>query len=262
MTDDEFGIEEDEEELGLFERMEDGGIAVRDDDREDLMHNKFIVFDSQVVWTGSTNLTKNGNFRNNNNVIVINSPSLAADFQREFDEMWRGEFGFRAPSTESRQSMNIEGTPVQVYFAAEDHPVSSIVPLVEAAEESVRFMAFSFTHDDLGEAMLARDKAGVDVKGVFETRGSETEYSEFSRLFCANVPVRQDGNPAILHHKVLIIDDRIVITGSANFSNNADRHNDENLIVLDNEDIARLYLNEFDRRWAEAVDPDPSEIDC
>ena len=110
--------------------------------------------------------------------------------------------------------------------------------------------------------MLARDKAGVDVKGVFEARGSETEYSEFSRLYCANVPVRQDGNPAILHHKVLIIDDRIVITGSANFSNNADRHNDENLIVIDNEDIARLYLNEFDRRWAEAVDPDPSEIDC
>jgi phosphatidylserine/phosphatidylglycerophosphate/cardiolipin synthase-like enzyme len=262
MTDDEFGIEDDKDELGLFELLEGEGVEVRDDDRDNYMHNKFIIIDNQTVWTGSTNITNNGNFRNNNNVIVIDSPSLAAIFQREFDEMWQGEFGARAPSDVGQQSLVIEGSPIQVYFAAEDHPVSSIVPLVEAAEESVRFMAFSFTHDDLGAAMLARDKAGVDVKGVFETRGSKTEYSEFLGLYCANVPTRLDGNPAILHHKVLIIDDRIVITGSANFSNNADRRNDENLIVIDNEDIARLYLQEFDRRWAEAVDPDPSEIDC
>ena len=262
MTDDEFGIEDDEDELGLFELLEEEGVEVRDDDRDNYMHNKFIIVDNQTVWTGSTNITRNGNFRNNNNVIVIDSPALAAIFQREFDEMWRGEFGARAPSDIGQQSLAIQGTPIQVYFAAEDHPVSSIVPLVEAAEATVRFMAFSFTHDELGAAMLARDRAGVDVKGVFETRGSETEYSELSKLYCANVPVRQDGNPAILHHKVLIIDDHIVITGSANFSNNADRNNDENLIVIDNVDIAQLYQQEFERRWAEAVDPDPSDLDC
>ena len=259
LTDDENGLEEDEFELGLFEMLEDAGVEVRDDGRDPLMHNKFIIVDGHTVWTGSTNLTMNGIFRNNNNVLVIESPALSAIYEQEFQEMWNGEFGARAPSNVEAQSATIDGTPVQVFFSAEDHPVSAIVPLIDSAEESVRFMAFSFTHDELGAALLDRFDAGIDVKGIFETRGSETEFSELTQLYCNQVPVLQDGNPGTMHHKVIIIDDRIVVTGSANFSNNADKFNDENLIIIANEDMAREYLREFDRRWFEAVDPDGLE---
>jgi len=259
LADDENGIEEDEFELGLFEMLEDEGIEVRDDGRDPLMHNKFVIIDENTVWTGSTNLTQNGVFRNNNNVLVIESPEFAAIYEQEFQEMWGGDFGARAPSNVERQSLTIDDTPIQVLFSAEDHPVSALVPIIESAEESIRFMAFSFTHDELGAAVLERFEDGVDVKGIFETRASETEFSELSRLYCSRVPVLQDGNPGALHHKVFIIDDRIVITGSANFSNNADNFNDENLIILANEDIARAYQQEFDRRWFEASDPEGLE---
>lgn len=256
ITDDEHGLEADEEELGLFEQLEEAGIEIRDDGRAELMHNKFLIFDQRIVWTGSTNLTENGSFRNNNNVLVVESPQLADIYEQEFQEMWAGEYGARAPSTIARQALTIEGTPIQVYFAAEDKPISALIPLVEQAQENINFMAFSFTHDELGQAMLNRAAAGVEVKGIFETRGSETEFSELGNFWCAGLPVRQDGNPGNLHHKVLIIDDRIVVTGSANFSNNADRFNDENLIILANADLTREYLREFDRRWAESVEPD------
>jgi phosphatidylserine/phosphatidylglycerophosphate/cardiolipin synthase-like enzyme len=256
LTDDEYGLEADEEELGLFERLEEAGIEVRDDDRGELMHNKFLVIDNQTVWTGSTNLTENGSFRNNNNALAIGSVALARVYEQEFEEMWAGEFGARAPSNIEQQSLTILGTPIQVYFAAEDKPITSLVPLIEQAQESIKFLAFSFTHDELGQAMLDRAAAGVEVKGIFETRGSETEFSELTNLWCAGLPVRQDGNPGNLHHKVIVVDDRVVVTGSANFSNNGDRFNDENLIILANEDIAREYLNEFDRRWAESREPD------
>jgi phosphatidylserine/phosphatidylglycerophosphate/cardiolipin synthase-like enzyme len=123
-------------------------------------------------------------------------------------------------------------------------------------------MAFSFTHDDLGAAMRASANRGVDVRGIFETRGSETEYSELTSLYCAGLPVRQDGNPSAFHHKVIVIDGEIVVTGSFNFSNNADRSNDENVIVIANRDVADHYLQEFDRRWAEAVEPMADDIDC
>jgi phosphatidylserine/phosphatidylglycerophosphate/cardiolipin synthase-like enzyme len=226
------------------------------------MHNKYLIFDDQIVWTGSTNLTVNGSFRNNNNVLVVHSPEVATIFKREFDEMWAGEFGARAPSTIEAQSTTIQGTPIQIFFSAEDHPVSAIVPIIESAEESIRFMAFSFTHDDLGGAILDRAADGVEVQGIFETRGSQTEFSELGNLYCAGLAVRQDGNPGILHHKVIIVDGRVVITGSANFSNNADRNNDENVIVLANEEIAAEYLREFDRRWSEAREPDPADLDC
>jgi phosphatidylserine/phosphatidylglycerophosphate/cardiolipin synthase-like enzyme len=263
VTDDEHGIEADEEEdHGQFEMLDDAGIEVVDDGRAALMHNKFWIFDGQIVWTGSTNITQNGNFRNNNNVIVIQSTRLAAIFEREFQEMWDGEFGPRSTSTLGDQSITVNGTPIQALFAAEDEVVNQLIPLIENAKKSIRFMAFSFTHDDLGAAVLARANAGVDVMGIFETRGSETEYSELPALYCAGVPTKQDGNPGTFHHKVFIIDDEIVVTGSLNFSDNANDSNDENVLIIRNTDIAKLYLKEFELRWAEVGNPDPADMNC
>ena len=263
ITDDEHGIEADEEEeRGQFAMLERAGIPVRDDDRGALMHNKFWIFDHQTVWTGSTNITVNGNFRNNNNVVVIDSPDVAAIYEREFAELWAGESGPTSPSTVDEQAVTIDGTPIQVLFAAEDNVASRLVSLIESAQSSVRFMAFSFTHDEMGAAVLARAEAGVDVRGIFETRGSETEYSEMPALYCAQVDVRQDGNPGAFHHKVFIVDDQVVVTGSFNFSNSADESNDENVLVIANKGIAAQYLQEFERRWAEAEEPDPADMNC
>jgi phosphatidylserine/phosphatidylglycerophosphate/cardiolipin synthase-like enzyme len=263
VTDDENGIGADQEDgHGQFAMLKKAGIKVRDDGRGALMHDKFWIFDGQIVWTGSTNITVNCNFRNNNNVLVIHSPDVAAMYEREFAEMWAGKFGPTSPSTVDKQKTTIDGTPIQVLFASEDDAISHLVPLVEGAKKSIRFMAFSFTHGDLGAAVLARAEAGVDVEGIFETRGSETEESELRPLYCAGVPVRQDGNPGTFHHKVFVIDGQIVVTGSLNFSRNADESNDENAVIVTNRDIAALYLQEFERRWSEAVEPDAADMNC
>jgi len=264
VTDDENGTDADEEEgRGQFAMLDKAGIEVIDDGRSALMHNKFIIFDGQIVWTGSTNLTENGNFRNNNNVIVIRSTKVAEMFEREFSEMWNsGDFGPKSPSTLNQQSVTINGTPVHVFFAPEDEVISHLIPWIQNAQSSIKFMTYSFTHDDLGAAMLAQAEKGLVVTGIFETRGSETEYSELPRLYCAGLPVRQDGNPGTFHHKVIILDDEVVITGSLNFSENADDSNDENVIVIINKEIAKLYLDEFDRRWAEAETPNQADMNC
>jgi phosphatidylserine/phosphatidylglycerophosphate/cardiolipin synthase-like enzyme len=263
VTDDEYGIEVDEdEEIGLFARLKDAKIEVRSDERTGLMHNKFWIFDGQTVWTGSTNVTVNGNFRNNNNTIVIESPEVAAIYDREFAEMWDGEFGPNSPSTVDAQSVIIDGTPVQILFAPEDEVISHLLPLIRGAQKSIHFMAFSFTRDALGAAVLERAAAGVDVKGIFETRGSETEYSELPAMYCAGLFVRQDGNRGTFHHKVFVIDNEILITGSLNFSESADESNDENVVVVSNADIAAQYLQEFERRWDEATEPDPAAMNC
>lgn len=258
VTDDEFGLVADEDAgHGQFAMLRQAGIEVRDDGRSALMHNKFIIFDGRTVWTGSTNLTRNGSFRNNNNVLVIRSPRLAGMYEREFAEMWEERrFGPRSPSTLDDQSTRLNGTPVQVIFAPEDKAIDQLIPLIANAQESIRFMAFSFTHAELGAAVRERMEAGVDVQGIFELRGSQTEFSQLRPLYCVNrLAMRQDGNPGTFHHKVIVIDNRTVITGSLNFSNNANNSNDENVLVLTNPAIAANYLQEFERRWTEAFDP-------
>ncbi len=69
-----------------------------------------------------------------------------------------------------------------VVLAPEDQCATQLAQLVNQAQQSIHFIAFSFTHDDIGQAVTNRAKAGVAVRGVFENRGSNTEYSELGRM--------------------------------------------------------------------------------
>jgi phosphatidylserine/phosphatidylglycerophosphate/cardiolipin synthase-like enzyme len=264
VTDDESGLEADEEpDRGQFAMLQDAGIEVRSDERSALMHNKFWIFDGQTVWTGSTNLTESGIFKQDNNTIVIQSPALAAIYESEFQEMWEGQFGPKSPSQWERQSTVVNGSPIQVVFTSEDKAIEqAILPVVNSATQSIRFLAFSFTDYPLAQAMVQRAQAGVDVAGVFEKVGSDTDAAELKTLYCANVPVRRDGNSAFMHNKVIVVDQRYVITGSLNFSTNAEESNDENVLIIDNPEIARLYMQNFDRIWSLAADPEPDKFPC
>lgn len=253
VVDDEGTFDDDD---GTIQQVIDAGAQVRDDSRSALMHNKFMLLDSAVVWSGSTNFTVNDVYRNNNNLIMLRSRRAVQAYQAEFDEMFTGgAFGPRSSDSNS-VSTNQDGTPIQIYFAPENDVLRRIVPVIESAQRSIRFMAFSFTEADIANAMIARTQAGVSLRGVFETRGSETQFSELRALYCIGLDVRQDGNPFTFHHKVLIVDERIVVTGSFNWSENATTANDENLLIIEDADLAALYLGEFDRVWSRATVPD------
>jgi len=263
MTDDKNGIQVDGDSgRGQFAMLTAAGVEVKDDARSALMHNKFWIFDQKILWTGSTNITANGIFKQNNNVIVIHSNDIAFAFEREFQEMWGGQFGPRAPSTVNNQWAILDGSAVQALFSPEDKVMSNLLPVVNDAKTSIRFLAFSFTDYPLAQVMINRANAGVDVKGVFETFGSTSPSSELQTLWCAHLPVRQDGNPSFLHDKIIIVDNNIVVTGSLNFSANADESNEENIVIVDNAEIASLYLQEFDKLWAQAADVAPDLFTC
>ncbi len=264
VTDDENGLEADEDPgHGQFALLQAAGIEVRSDERSALMHNKFWIFDRQTVWTGSTNITGSGVFKQNNNVLVIHSPQLAEIYEAEFDEMWNGQFGPRSPSQLDTQAAVVNGSNMVVVFTSEDSALEdAIIPVVMGAQSSIRFLAFSFTDYPLAQAMIDRAAAGVSAAGVYEKFGSETDAAEMDTLLCGGVPVRQDGNSGFMHNKLIIIDDRIVITGSLNFSTNAEDNNDENVIIIDNPEIAQLYVQEFDRIWSLGTDLDPASIAC
>ena len=263
MTDDKNGLEYDiQPGRGQFSLLIGSGIEVRDDARSALMHNKFWVFDHKIVWTGSTNITVNGIFKQNNNVLIIRSPEIAFAYEREFQEMWNGQFGPRASSTINNQWAIVDGTPLQVLFSPEDKIVGNLIALVKDAQVSIRFLAFSFTDYPLAQIMIDRAKAGVDVKGVFETFGSSSPNSELRTFWCEGVPARQDGNGSFLHDKLIIVDNSIVVTGSLNFSSNADDFNEENVVIVDNAEIAALYLQEFEKLWNQAMDVAPTLFTC
>jgi phosphatidylserine/phosphatidylglycerophosphate/cardiolipin synthase-like enzyme len=253
VTDDEAGFHDDSSTIA---QLRAAGIPVVDDDRSALMHNKFMILDSTVLWTGSWNYTINDTYRNNNNAIAIRNPQIVANYQAEFDEMFvERQFGPRSPRNTPFPVVTADGIRMETYFAPEDDVITPMIAALSSAQDSIRFLTFSFTHEAVGNAVLERARAGVDVRGVFETTGSETTFSRLTSMFCAGLPVRQDSSSFILHHKVFIIDDHTVITGSFNISNNATNSNDENLMIITDPVLAQQFIAEFDRRYAEARVP-------
>ena len=232
----------------------DDGIPVLGDRREGLMHNKFVIIDRFEVWTGSMNFTSNGAYKNNNNLIRLRSSRLAENYLREFEEMFvDDEFGPRSPANTPYSSLSIDGTRLEVYFSPDDGTAAHLVDLIGSAQESIYFLAYSFTADDLAAAMLARSNAGVTVSGVFEQLQYRSNIgTEFDLFRLNDVDVRLDGNPRSMHHKVIIIDRSVVVTGSYNFSASAEDSNDENTLIIYNPEIAALYLDEFQRVVKEA----------
>ena len=236
------------------QRLIEAGIPILGDRREGLMHNKFVVIDNSEVWTGSTNFTDSGAYADNNNMIRIRSVKLAENFTKEFEEMFIDDkFGDNVISETPNPRVTIDGTPIDIYFSPDDGVQASFVELVENAQESIYFMAFSFTADEIGDAVRTRAEDGVTVAGVMDTEqvGSNagTEFDLFSQ---AGLDVYRDSNPGQMHHKVMIIDESIVIFGSYNFTNSAETRNDENLLVIYNEDIAAQFMAEFKRIYGQA----------
>jgi phosphatidylserine/phosphatidylglycerophosphate/cardiolipin synthase-like enzyme len=128
---------------------------------------------------------------------------------------------------------------VENYFSPDDHAADQIVKEINAAKQSIYFLAFSFTADPLAEAIIARAQSGLAVAGVMEETQAESNIGGDYKLFVSSgINVRLDGNPRNMHNKVIIIDKQTVITGSYNFSNSAETRNDENIVIIHDSDLA------------------------
>jgi phosphatidylserine/phosphatidylglycerophosphate/cardiolipin synthase-like enzyme len=236
--------------------VRDAGIPIVDDKRGPIMHHKFAVADNAVVLTGSWNFTTGDTYRLNNNAVILKAPQLAENFTAEFEKMFeQRKFGPTKPKEVPNPQVTIGGVRVETHFSSEVDPTPRLVELIRGARRRIDFLAFSFTHDAMGEAVVEKGRAGVAVRGVFERTGSETRFSEYGRMRDSRLDVYQDGNPYVMHHKVFVIDDRYTVFGSFNFSDNAADDNDENLLVIDDPAFARVYLQEIDRVVAQAKNP-------
>jgi len=252
----------DNKDWDILKILSDAGIGAVNGGRSNgLMHNKMIIIDGRTLVMGSWNMSYNDTYRNNNNVLVITAPDLIANYQAKFNELYVDQrFGTHAEIGAQNPVLTIDGVSVANYFSPVDHVMDKLVALVGVAQHSVRFIIFTYTDKNLSAAMIARYQAGVDVQGIIENRGASQ--GALVPLFCAKVPVRTDGNKYTMHHKVIVIDEHIVITGSFNFTNTADTANDDNVLIIDDPVLAKLYLDEFDRLNSIAKDPDPANIVC
>lgn len=243
-------------------RMEDrtirdlqrAGIAVKSDHGSHIMHHKFAILDGNEVWTGSMNLTLNGVYLENNHFIRILSKEVAENYQVEFEEMWKWDrFGASSLADTPYPFIDMGEIQVETYFSPDDGASSRIVELIQSAQQGIDFLAFAFTSDPIGEALLQRHWQGLLIRGVVEASQSKATGAEATKLGMAGIDIRLDANPENMHHKAIIFDRSIVLLGSYNFTRSAEERNDENMLIIHDPALAAQFLIEFERIYQAAV---------
>jgi len=247
-------MESDNMDRSAPQALLDAGIPILGDCREGLMHDKFVIIDRSEVWLGSMNFTYSGAYEDNNQLFLIRSTKMAENYTKEFEEMFIDDkFGDNVIRETPHPQLSIDDTDLEVYFSPDDGVAEHILEVLNAAEENIYFMAFSFTTDEFGQAIRSQAERGLTVAGVMEEQQIKsnigTEYDFFKQ---AGLAVFADGNEGQMHHKTMIVDEKIVITGSYNFSRSAEIRNDENIVIFYSEPIAAFYVEEFQRVFEQA----------
>ena len=234
-----------------------------------LMHHKFFVFDAESVdeshvLVSSANMTTNGLLSDYNNAVLIQDRALARAFVLEFEQMWGSDTaqpnialsrtgdqkGILTPSR-----YLIDTTLVELYFSPIDAVTDRIVRAANEAEADALFGTFSFTKNEIGDALIDAHERGVDVRGIIEN--IDDNGAEYPWFITNGVPVRSHPPSPQLHHKYGVFDatapesDPTVITGSHNWTNAAEFNNDEVTLVIHSRAVANMYLQEFEARWGE-----------
>jgi len=239
--------EQAESKDSIVPELKENGLAKTDKSKSAFMHNKFCVFDSNKVWVGSTNLTFNDTQKNNNNFIIIENKPLAENFEKEFDELWTGNFGLFSPSN----TVNALNSGYEAFFCPEDKCEDQISKQVSQAKTSIDCMFFVLTLDKVEEAFLEAASRGVKQRFVFEESQIQ-DYSSYWQLTDKNnISITLDKNPSFMHNKFCVIDDEIVWTGSMNPSKKSSQENDESILFIKNSQAAKAYSDYFESKWLE-----------
>ena len=237
-------------------------IVYRDPAVAGIMHNKFIIVDANStnnswVMGGSTNWTNPTNlFNDYNNIIFIQDEAIAKAYTLEFEEMWAGTFGTNKMDNTPHKFV-VDGKNLEVYFSPSDQTTSKILEVINDVDYTLEFGLLSFTRNDLGQAVIdVHNSFGTNVRGIIED--VNTTGSEFATLIAAGVNVKSHmGITYAFHHKYAIADADVtasnptVLTGSHNWSSNAENNSDENTLVIHDATIANIYLQEFTERFNE-----------
>lgn len=243
-----------------FQALQAAGVAFKGDERSGLMHHKFVIMDGAHVLTGSLNLTPYSLYRDNNNALRVSSPELAQNYQAEFNRMF--EQGLLGPNDHAIPfpTVKVDGARIQTFFSPKGGTKQAILNLLSKAQSSIRFMAFSVTDKDIQSVLVKKARAGVHVEGIFDGC-MLSQYSIYQDLLTKNIKVHIDGNQALMHSKVFIVDRQVVITGSYNFSMSAEERNNENTLLVHSAKTAKYYEQEFSRLLKAAQNNTPPPYD-
>ncbi|MFA5644774.1 MAG: phospholipase D-like domain-containing protein [Candidatus Ratteibacteria bacterium] len=201
------------------------------------LHAKFLIIDGCTTIVGSSNFTVAGLQKDINNLLFIDDKRISQTFEEAFNALWNG----RIPSC------SMEKPDLRVFFTPFSNCEEVIRNEIRKASQSIKFVAFTFTSDEIAEELCRAGLRNISIFGIFE-RGQRSKYDEHSFLSRFPFQVKYDSFINAVHDKWFLIDNKKIITGSYNFTKTA-RKNIECVIILSDPMVVERYRKRFRYLW-------------
>jgi cardiolipin hydrolase len=136
-----------------------------------------------------------------------------------------------------------------VFFSPGEDCVNHIIDLINDAYNHLDICVFTISDDRITSAIVDAMKNGVEVRIISDNSKVEDTGSDVEDLSRVGIPVKLDTTDNHMHHKFCVVDKKIVLTGSYNWTRSAALYNQENIISTDDELVVEKFLSEFEKLW-------------
>jgi cardiolipin hydrolase len=137
----------------------------------------------------------------------------------------------------------------EAYFSPGEACRQAIIHQIVQAKSQLKICVFTISDDQISEAILAAHKKGIDIRILTDNDKAFDVGSDIGKMSTAGVVIKIDNTANHMHHKFMIVDDRVLLTGSYNWTNSAARYNQENIIITRERELVKLFIKEFERLW-------------
>ena len=141
----------------------------------------------------------------------------------------------------------------QVYFSPGKDCVNHIIDLINEAYNQLDICVFTISDDRISRAIVDAMKNGVQIRIISDNSKMEDIGSDILDLSRVGIPIKLDISTNHMHHKFMIVDKKIVLTGSYNWTRSAALYNQENIISTDDEFVVDKFVSEFEKLWLKTV---------
>ncbi len=141
---------------------------------------------------------------------------------------------------------------ISVYFSPRGGCEGAVVRAIKSAKHSIDVAIYAFTNRKIASALIGASKSGVKVRVIMDRETARSRSSVLPFLLKEGIPVRlkRGSRGGLMHNKYAVIDGRVVLTGSFNWTRSAERRNDENLVVIRGKEVAQKFEENFEKLWS------------
>lgn len=161
-----------------------------------------------------------------------------------------------APRNGSAALPSVQGPEdgMTAFFSPSGGCTDAIVSEINKANLSIDILAYTFTSPEIGQAVAAAYERGVKIRVILDKRQRTDKRSQALFLHNHHVQVFIDDQHTIAHNKVVLIDGKVLITGSFNFTVDSEDHNAENILVVhDRPKLIGAYQANFEHHLSHSL---------